>query len=41
MAGSSFSVDVAAIRERAREKEKMNQGAVTEHACDIVDLLAK
>jgi bacterioferritin (cytochrome b1) len=29
MAGSSFSVDVAAIRERVRQK--MDQGPVTEH----------
>jgi bacterioferritin len=41
MPGSSFSVDVAAIRDRARQK--MDQGPVTEaygkHADDIVDLV--
>jgi hypothetical protein len=37
---NSFSIDVAAIRDRARQK--MDRGPVTgEHADDILDLLGR
>jgi hypothetical protein len=42
MSGGSFSADIAAIRERARQKMEAGEAILAgeeEHADDIVDLL--